>query len=439
MSTKTLDASIKDAISFLQTCPYKATAIKIELEAQLNRRDVDCYECENGDIRCDDCDGEGIDAYDDRCESCDGEGRFTCDYCVRSSDGTYNFGNNESCKEYILDHVSQQARNKLVFSKFYNDGSVDSEFTFTLMLENVEFALEFIEAFKKLASANGGDLDTRGAGMHIAILNSSDGNYPAGGKLYKQHFDNFTNSINHLMPALLFLGSCDFNSRGLGYRHPQVSLDKYSAIHGAERGGAIEFRVFETCYQNPIAIYDYICVIAKCMKFYTKEPVNLNWFGSIGKIAVPNHGHGVGRFYYSTKHLEALDRTLGVIKPDHKTIKQIKNERSFKINKSKLLKDEAKHRARWQAEYYQRKKDLVAQKAKIAKLKIEWGHYYDVNDYLRASHPTKESFIQDQLESNGYVLKERQVSTYINKKHQDWIGGGQQQHYPFEARFILTV
>lgn len=442
MKTKTLDKSIKDAVSFLKTCPFKATAVKIELEAQLDRGDYDdgCWDCDDGQNMCGTCDGDGY-CYDNEsnqidCEDCDGSGYFDCDNCggVRAGD----YSSVDTCEDFIIRNVSQTARDKLVFGKFYNDGSVDSEFTFTLMIDDIEYAIEYINAFKELASEIGTHIDTSGAGMHIALLNSPKGTYPHGGSFRQNYFTNMANAVQHLMPALLFLASCDHKSRGLNYRPPQCGTNKYSAIHGMPNAGCIEFRVFETCYQKPEALYDYLCTIAKCMQFFKARQTKLDWFDSIGKLAVPDSGQGVSRFYYSTKHIDALNKSLVVLKPDHKTVAELKKERSFKMNKSKLYRDEAKLKARWTDEYHDLKKRLKERKPEIERQKQHWADIWERDAYLR-DNTTKEKWIKDNMEQSGFELKEKRVTTYVNRKHRAWISGSDGDYNPFRSGYTITV
>lgn len=362
----TLNESLDQAIADIKNSGYKGTAIKIELEAQLSRNSTGsneyCDSCDgNGAYDCGNCDGNGCSQCNEGtvdCSDCDGSGMYD-----QSSHGSQS---EEACHQFILNNVSKTARNKLVFSRFYYDGSVDSELTFTLMIEDVKYAIEFVEAFKKLGDYVGNGLDTSGAGMHIAILNSKNGYYShRGGRRHDGRIDfakfaNFAKSMNHLMPALFFLGSCDSQSRDLHFRMPACRTDKYNAVHGTP-SGALEFRVFETCYQRPEALFDFVCVIAKCLKFYASKQVKFAWFGKVGNVSFKDTNRHLDRFYQCPEAIKALDLGLQVLKPDHKTITELKKERNFKLTLPKVINYEKKLELRWRVEFSEYKERAEAE------------------------------------------------------------------------------
>lgn len=317
--TITLEKSLAKAIKLIKTCPYKGTHIKVELEGHLVR------DFPNG-----------------------------------------NFGNNSYCATFIKDHVSQEALDALVFCKFYFDGSVDSEFTFTLPIDKVTLVVEFIKAFKELALAVGNGLNTTGAGMHIAILSNTAGKYPLTRRsITSPYQENFVHTMNRLLPALYFLGSANAISRNLRFRHPQVDLhSKHNAITGHK--GVFEYRVFETCYDKPEAFLDFVCVIAKTLQFYSGKLVEFPFFGTIGELAMPDNAYHLGRFYFTLDHIKALDLGLAILKPDHKTIEQLKKERNFGVNLQEMTVKEQAEMNRWKAEH-------VAQKEVFEKKKQEIG------------------------------------------------------------------
>lgn len=417
---KTLDQSIKDAIASIKNGYYKGKAIKIELEAQFDRDTEDeyCQECDEGSYECQDC-------YADGCDNCDG-GYITCESCDGTGNNSIGQWSDMDCKDFIYNHVPANAVDKLVYGRFYNDGSVDSEFTFTLMLDDVEYAIDFIKAFKLLGEAISSNFDTTGAGMHIAILNSKRGNYPSGNRIEANYFRHMQTAVEHLMPALFFLATADWKSRSIHYRMPQASESKYSAIHWCD-GGALEFRVFETCYDKPAMFYDFLCVIAKCLEFYQPKVTKLSFFGTIGELAFKESGNGVSRFYYSTKHLDALNAGLVVLKPDHKTVKQLKQERNFKISKARLTKNELKLQVQWRAEYRERKQRESRYTEDIeaisAKYRYKFRHEYR-RDY---SNPesywgmSEAIFIKEGLKNHGFNALPKTVTTYIKDKHKEFI------------------
>ena len=237
----------------------------------------DCANCDGeGKVECNACNGYGYTEDDENeryvCSECGGEGSVECTNC--DGEGEVNteesrFYDTDTCQEWILDHVSKRAKDSLIYSNFYYDGSVDSEFTFTLRLEDAEYIQEFIEVFSALSDEIGNGLDTSGAGMHIGLLPiESKGYYPYDGERFnRERLANFTTQCELLMPALLCAAMSDSNSRSLHYRTPRVSREKYSAIHVMD-GTCIEYRLFETCFDNSRVVFDYLKTISETLKFY---------------------------------------------------------------------------------------------------------------------------------------------------------------------------
>lgn len=422
----TQQRELKQALKYIKTCPYKGTAIKIELEAQLNRGDGDseyCYDCSgDGGWSCDycsdgwqDCPNECYEnelelrVYDNqdsdgttecdcddgrvRCENCD-DGWNSCDSCGGSGRED-NDWDDDACYDFMLNHVSEDAKNALIYSRFYYDGSVDSEYTFTLPVDKAHYAVEFIEAFKKLAGEIGNGMETSGAGMHIAVLNSPYGNYPRGNDMDDQKWRNFKQSMTPLLPALYFLGTSDSKSRGLHYRVPRIARDsKYSAVYGVE-GHCMEFRVFETCYDNPTAVFDYLIVISKCLRFYRSTPIDTSM--KIGTLGFKD-GNGLQRFYYTTKHLKALDKGLKILKPDYKTIDTLKKERGFTIT-PKVLQEQRKEQRQQQLEEYGKYRERLAWTRRRLTYEARARYYRFLEDGLRPGM-TEPEYVQQSISEN---------------------------------------
>lgn len=413
--TKEQKAEFDKALESIATGDYKGTAIKVELEAQLNRpydddREDNCSNCdgegynycqaceEEGEVTCSQCDGDGeisnpaFDALSESdqetadipqfldCETCAGEGVVNCSTCegdarnlcsVCEGTGAYtgddapdSFGvdrtNYESgrpipggCHRFILKHVPQAAADALIYAKFYNDGSVDSEYTFTLPLDKAHMAVHFIEAFNELAKAvNKKGPNTEGAGMHIAILNSRNGDYPRGNSFNDAKAHHFVNAMTPLLPALYFLASATHKSRGLRYRPPQIDLySKYAAISG--ENGCFEYRIFETCYERPLAFIDFVIVIAKSLQFFKSTATATS--GNIGTLRLKD-GTGIDRFFFSEKHMDALENGLKWLKPDYKTIAELGKERNFSVGKDAMRANELKRVDQWKEEFIEVKK-----------------------------------------------------------------------------------
>lgn len=411
----TKKTAILNAVSKLKTCQFKTTGIKVELEAQFNRRnsrshgrvceycdhgEVDCSDCEgSGEIWCCDCDGTGeirdvdgtiIDCPTCSDDDCDDVGYMTCGYCEGSGrqtccecDGNYqiddgcddedaiNWNDNNVCYSYLMERLSglglAELRDEervirhsgmvtnwypvhpLKYAEFYTDGSVDSEFTFTLSLRKKEYALllpKIVEIWNDLGREIGQDVVVTGAGLHMALINTPNCIYPSSTHDYVR-YDNFQKSMTLLMPALYFLGSSNKDSRPLRYRLPAISdSNKYSAV--AYRGGSLEFRVFDTCYDNPDNILDNLVVMSNCMKYWT-ERYTRNFLDKITtqtRFGVDGNNE-LKRFYVTSEHIDLLNRGLRLIKPEYYTIKQVKEQREFCVTKrqtkrlDKTIREEA--------------------------------------------------------------------------------------------------
>lgn len=273
------------------------------------------------------------------------------------------------------------------FARFYNDGSVDSELTFTITLDdeaNVFYLPHITEVFRDLGNETGGHFDVSGAGMHTALLFSSDASYPHSeddnSADYNSHrldetmLRNYKRSVTQLLPALYLLATSNEESRALHYRIPRVSVDwnsdyehwghetKYSAI--TYRDGAIEYRIFDTCYDHPETTLDNIVVIANTMKYMSKTYKSPGIDKKMRQLRFGCSGRKVERFYASQHHLEALNTGLTKIKPSYYSVRDVKRQRKFartlstvrklrdEQHKSALIEfQEYDERFKWQMEY----------------------------------------------------------------------------------------
>lgn len=375
---------ILDAVRSITDGAYGGTAIKLELEAQLDRNEDYCEYCEDGRERCGDCDGD----YSWTCLDCDGGGTYTdsddveqpCERCAGEGlqycnndceDGYFDCGecdgrgnNNgdawsvERCHNYIMERLSQmglaerteegrrlskglythwQPLAPLTYAEFYRDGSVDSEFTVTIRLddqENIFLLPELIEIWNDLSEAvtsdNGSEIDLRGAGMHIAVLQDVDGRYPVDvTEVQLNEYNIFRQNALRLLPALYFLGSHNTSTRGLQFREPRISHNsKYSAIY--YHGSAMEFRVFDTCYHKPDAILDNVVVISNMLRFWTKRVLRTKMTKLPNIRFGVDNGNDLERFFKLPEHLEYLNIGLEYLKPAYYTTKQVKEQRGFK-------------------------------------------------------------------------------------------------------------
>jgi predicted transport protein len=374
---KLLDSGIKrraviDAVNKLKKSEFGATAIKVELEAQFNRGENcggthSCGECdgdyEDVEQSCVNCEGNGCDNCENGettyCQYCD-HGEVECDDC-----GNSEFGDEGYCedwiryrlREYGLCDDNNQNTGALRYLNFYNDGSVDSELTLTLMLDDPEIVFvlpKIVQIWNALGEEIGNSVDVDGAGMHIALINEPNGTYPSSSNnRQRDMFYKFSKSMTTLLPALYFLAANTNRTRGLRYRKPQIQCtyddgEKYSAI--AYRSGALEFRVFDTCYDTPEKILDDIVVISNCMRYWKTEykPVNLK---NITTYKFGSDGVELERLYRTTTHLDLLNAGLTKLKPSYYTIREIKDQRQFKVCKQTLKSRDIKYRKGLDTEY----------------------------------------------------------------------------------------
>lgn len=428
IDTKNKHDVVVAAVEALKKSEYKATAIKVELEANLERYDHangGCRDCDNGRLTCENCngyeftdcgacegrgvlecsicDGRGEAVNSDnlmlQCESCEGDGHNQCNDCFGTGnadceecDGGHvdcvecggdetesrDWGDTNVCHDFVLEQLvdcglaepiptgedydyadTYRPKFPLVFSMFYDDHSVDSELTFTLALTDPEavFLLpKVIDAFKALGEAVGGNMDTQGAGMHMALLNDPDCEYPTGYRSGDRgRFVNFRRSMQLLLPALYFLGSANETSRGLSYRQPMIEEEgfngtKYFAINYT--GGAVEFRIFDTCYDTPEAILDNLVVMGNCMKFWRSEYKNPKLDKITTRTVFGNDSnHELSRFYVAVEHVDLLNKGLQLLKPSYYAIGELKAQRKFKVTKRTVGSVINKRRKEATAEY----------------------------------------------------------------------------------------
>jgi len=405
---------------------HKTTAVKLEMEAQFDRpqgRDSDCYECEGtGFTYCMDCDDgsidhdhydcpEGCDTGRDTCPTCDGDYRQDCGECEgagEQDEDTPDWSDPVVCEDFIKDAVPRSAREAIKYIKFYRDGSVDSECTVTVPIAKAAVLVHFIEAWVKLGQAIGNGMNIDRAGMHISILNDPDCFYTPGSnrdhnRLDRDMMKNFSLAMTPLLPALFFLASPSQQSRGLEYRTPRISGQKssvYPAICHHDYT-TIEYRVFETCYDNPLMLVDFLITIAKTLQFYKPEATDTSM--KLGELGFKD-GRGLDRFYYTTKHLTALDKGLKWLKPDYKTIEQLKKERNFELNRQKLYEQARQRQVEWRERYVHLKKSRHAERLAVYHKGMQRA-YEKIAQGNTDLNPTEyaKRYLQDFLNDNGYL------------------------------------
>lgn len=322
---------------------------------------------------------------------------------------------NESFRTFMHDLLSEDARASIVYSKVYYDGSVDTEWTFTIPTESVKYLPQFINAWNKACEEFGSEnIDVTGAGFHIAILQQS--NYPSNKRMPAVKVNNFKREVTKLLPALLFLASHNYLSRGLSYRKPQISKsDKYSAIY-TRNDTIMEFRIFETCWDKPESVFDKVEIIANCLKYYSKRKNKVQF----KPMSFFESGHGLERYFETPEKLEVLNASLTYLKPKLKSIEQLKRERNFKLDKRVLDKRFKSKMARYAIEY-QEQVDRWEQMAKqeIADFALE---ARSENGWARRLMRNEEEVIKYLIQHRLIPNKPGAIESYISEREHEHDG-----------------
>lgn len=367
-SDKKMKKSLKEAVIGIREAGF--SHIKVELEANLNRSQRRaCNTCPGSSVICTECTGRGAIVGEDivatECSNCRGRGTVACQDCQGSGRIEPIYDSVSLCQSFIEEKLSPEAREAINYIRFYRDGSVDSELTFTLPIEKVHVVSEVIDVWKQLAkAANGtGKMDVRGAGMHIAVLpEGCNGVYPTSpARIDRDKFNNLESQLTKLMPALFFLGSANYQSRSLGYRHPRVSWsDKYSAVY-ANYGVGLEYRVFETCYDTPETFFDYVEVIANSLKFYADPTLTVESLGKEFVFTNPDESRDqpLARFYNTTEALRVLNAQIKYLKPREKSYPQLKKERCMAFTITSLAREERERTKQLRKDYIEYRRNRL--------------------------------------------------------------------------------
>lgn len=323
------------------------THLKLELEANLGRcyRDSyyeDCIECGGrGYIFTEDEEGNETEI---ECEYCCGEGNFEQE---RDS------WNESQCHDYIMEYLVRhdlaettddgvtlghtgitsyyRPLSPLKYVEFYEDGSVDSEITFTVEIDRVDVCMTMFDALESLADEIGNGIETNGAGMHITLLTS--GRYPVRGCLPEANIQNFRGQVQKLLPALFVAAMATESTREYRFRMPQVSRsDKYSAIY-THGDTCLEYRLFETCYERPEALYEFLGTIAKTLEYYINPDKLVHSIGETYEF----HGDGC-KLANTPEQVKVLKRQMKFVRPQGYSIKQITDVRGIELSATAINK-----------------------------------------------------------------------------------------------------
>lgn len=441
MSGLTKEEEVVRQVKLGKAGQFGLTGIKVELEAFFGRRqtsrvyDIPCKKCNGNDgwIIHTACDGNG-------CHECSGQGGKQCSGCYMKRE---EWNSDDYCQQWIMKELAKiglatkkrdsglyEAKQPLVYGRFYTDASVDAEFTFTINLnkpENIFLLPKVIDIWKRMGEAIGRGCDVRNAGMHIALLRNKKCYYPDSTDFTAEEaqcYHNFEKSMRLLMPALFFLGSSNVHSRGLRFREPKTSTSKYSAIH--LYGNALEFRVFETCYDTPDAILDNFVVMRNCLRFWSYNYRNPKLEKITPSIKFGNDDNErIDRFYTTVKHLDLLSAGLVKIKPAYYTLKQLKEQRKFKVNKKEINKQVEKARKDAEiayAEYDQRYEWMKEQDKLSVRLRILQRNNQPTPEQRAAllaeaeSTATQHVQMLEESKQTAEHYIDNEVQKYINRK-----------------------
>lgn len=321
------------------------THIKVELEAQLNRRGYGTLYHDTRD--CDTCKGKGyLPVIDENKKHVGNKECGTCNGEATIGHGTFFFERDSDCQRFINTRISNEAKEAINFMRFYNDGSVDSEVTFTLPIDEPKYIIEVINAFKELAEKNGHGMDVAGAGMHIAVLPRPL--YPTSARLPADKIQNFRTEVAKLLPALYIACAADKTTRGLSFRRPQISASmKYSAIY--TRGDTmLEYRIFDTCYQRPETMYEYIGVIARTLEYYKDPTKKVTTLGETFPLYEERDLKALIKF---PEQVEVLKKQLRHVRPNGMTIKEFLEKRGIELKVTEVKKSEMENIKRLKTAY----------------------------------------------------------------------------------------
>jgi hypothetical protein len=182
-----------------------------------------------------------------------------------------------------------------------------------------------------------------------------------------------------LLPALYFLSAHSDTTRGLAMREPRIGCtennhghEKFSAVNYTH--GAIEFRVFDTCYDQPEAILDNVVVMANCMRYWRRGYMPSGLEAIVPRLSFgTNSDYTLERLYTTTEHIDVLNAGLRKLKPSYYTITELKQQRKFAVSRSgyqhrvdELRKEieasYAEYKQRWEWTWQRYEHDAVQEK-----------------------------------------------------------------------------
>ena len=291
--------------------------IKVEFEAELERGDLERVKLQEND--CQSCSGSGI-LGESVCTACLGEGVTSEDFDPDRDRDLQRFYENSI--------LPKSVKNSLVYSKMYHDGSVDTEYTFTLPIDKSHYVIDMIEGWNEMVEAIGAEQDVYGAGMHISLLTERE--YPSGNTLPSAKISNFKEQLIKLLPSMFLLASSGKQSRSLQYRFPRIASNtKYSAVF-THRDTCIEYRLFETCYERPEAFIEFVGMIDRTLDYYRDETLKVS--SMMKKYILPESSSETSRLVQNTSQVQIIKQQLKLVKPMGYTIKELMEPRGVNLS-----------------------------------------------------------------------------------------------------------
>lgn len=347
------------------------TAIKIELEGDddIDTSNSYCDNCgnnsEDGWHTCSECDGDWDDVEQDcpncegrgtieiaseynretesyvtlpeprteDCSECDGSGTVT-DYCPYCEEGEVE------CDDHVVEShysgalramlesvdVSDTGRDGaiyrrpnttewLVYAQAYHDGSVSLEVTATIDIqanpENILHLQDLVSAFYALDP----HMDTSNAGMHMSVLFDSQKRYPSSDVyLDARKLRNLDRALKFLYPALYICAAKGTTTRSTYFRQPRTNQPKYNAVNIMQEAGAIEFRVFDTCYDNPVQVLENVVVMSNIMDYYSNRAPRFKSTKKSYTLGRDEHSNELTEFL-DDDALDLAEKYLKYVKP----------------------------------------------------------------------------------------------------------------------------
>lgn len=321
-----------------QTCPvcknapYKCESCNGERIKECTKcKSKGCSQCwDNGMLTCKKCDSTGH----AKCEMCNGTGNIECLDCHgdwEEKQENKEAWNPNTCKEAIHNKlITENIHPEFTYSKVYRDGTVDTEWTFTIPIDNAEMLPSILKVFKEALEPCTGFWEDHNAGLHIALMTSGNMN---DSSLDPARVETLKEYAKRLLFGMYACGTAKSYTRPWQYRKPQINeRDKYSAIN-CKNNQLLEFRFFDPCYEAPNRILDYIRIMSAIVQFYAlKAPVTIEKIkGKEMMMEGPNNRYCPGG---TNNHNE--ERTFDKLFVNEESVARVAKEIEFLLGRDRV-------------------------------------------------------------------------------------------------------